>query len=106
MVTFEFAGAEGIAQSAVSDTVSDAAVRLPRICSARVATTAAITANTSTIVNGVQGKCCVVISLRKFFDDCTGSGVFATSWPASRVTLSYTGLYVPAHPGLITNTVE
>ena len=43
----------------------------------------------STIVNAVHGKCGVVNSPTKFFDDCTGSpGIFATSWPASSVTRS------------------
>src|ERR1700752_1540173 len=76
------------AQSAVSDAASAAAVRLPRTCRTRVETTAAITASTTTIVNGVHGKCCVVNSLTKFFDDCTGSPFLATSWPASSVTRS------------------
>ena len=47
---------------------------------------------TSTIVNGVHGKCGVVNSLTKFFDDCTGSPFFARSWPASSVTRSKFGL--------------
>src|SRR5215212_539074 len=105
MVIFAIGGASARRYSAVSGSVS-AIARLLRTCSKRVATAAANTRRVSTTENAVQGKCGVVNSLTKFFDDCTGSPFLAMSWPASSVARSKSLLYVPAHVGLIASTVD
>ena len=75
MVIFEFAQAvlPG-AYSAVSGSIS-AAARLLRTCRNRVATAAPNTRSVSTTENAVHGKCGVVNSLTKFFDDMNGVAV-------------------------------
>src|SRR5260370_693090 len=60
--------------------MSAAAVRLPRICRMRVATTATTTASTTTTVNGVQGKCGVVNIGLDLIDVHIGRNVRRQKW--------------------------